>query len=191
MAKRTKKDILAENEELKQSNAKLQKDFKEVDTMGLWALIFAAVVLVLAVTLGVGVGKMNACPEQECRTLDKLYTLDQELDYYACYHDAGLKGLWYDIEWLTDFEHSGNPIEVTDVTVHYRYNTPQEADYIEGKWGTGDSFKIHDAKIYPNPPEWSYNSITIYPSGEDMSQTYEAPESSSGTRYYFRSFVWD
>lgn len=53
----------------------------------------------------------------------------------------------------------------------FTYNTPQEADYIEGTQD-GEEFRVDNAKIYPNPPEWSYNSITIYPSGKDVSQTY-------------------
>jgi len=216
--RRTKKDILAENEELKLINQRLdEKIDSRTDWLSYTAMI-ALSILMLAIGLGVILGPMNACPEvQESVTLDKLYTLDQEgyevyydaHNQYGCYSltfDNQLRELWHDIEAITDFEHDSNPVEITDVTVHYRYNTPQEADYIEGTWEHelgSRTMRLENVKIYPDPPVWGYNSITIYPSGEDVSQTYGKPKSEAGwydigngTVYYFSptmydSFTWE
>jgi len=208
MTHKTKAELIAENERLEKkierittnekyltiSNKTLRKGKEKANDLAFYIFTALLWVLILAVGLGLGLGTSNACPEaQECRTLDKLYTLDQKyytggygidpsgFQYDLCY-DTQLAKLWHDIEALTDFEHDGNPVYITDVTVHYRYNTPQKTDYIEGIQD-GEEFRVDDAKIYPDPPEWSYNSITIYPMGVDVSQPLD-----SSILYYFESF---
>ena len=162
----------------------LEKELKNSEDLGLTIALALVVVLILAIVLGTILGSRNACPEisETSSILNQTYDLSKEatignemyLDTDGVYkvrwiHGSMLDSLWEDIVSNTELTHDGNPIEVTDIIIYYAYNTPQEANYIEG-YKDGKPIKVQDAKIYPEPPVWSYDVVTGYPLGRDSCQ---------------------